>query len=172
VTLGVVDALQSVHVAEEESERDTGLEPPCDRGLECARVRQAGEEVALREEAQPLDKLAVARGKPAEEAAHRRVREEAKRRREREELGRRDVRIDDDAEREERDSDRAGENPARHTAGQRECGDREIEEMGDAEPRNLEDDECREHERVARNREAQDERSVLIGRVHTLSSGE
>jgi len=37
VTLGVIDALQSVHVAEEKCERDTGLEPARDRGLE-ARV--------------------------------------------------------------------------------------------------------------------------------------
>ena len=129
------------------------------------------QKVALRENAQSLDELAVPRREPTEQAPHRRVREEAKRRRQREELRRRDVGIDDDAQGEEGDSDRPGQNPPLHTAGQRQRGDREVEKVGDSEPRDLEDDERHEHERIARDREAQDERSVLVGRVH-LSKGQ
>jgi len=71
----------------------------------------------------------------------------------REELRRLDVGIDDDAEGEEGDGDRAGENPALHTAGQRQRGDRKVEKVGDSQPRDLEDDERHEHERIARDRE-------------------
>jgi len=138
VALRIVDGLEPVHVAEQERERNAGLEPPRDGGLECACVRQPRQKVALRENAQSLDELAVARREPAEQAAHRRVGEEAKRRRQREELRRRDVGIDDDAEGEERDGDRAGQNPALHTAGQRQRGDRKVEKVGDSEPRHLE----------------------------------
>src|SRR5256714_7568711 len=71
----VVDPLGPVHVPEHERERNSRGEPAVDRGLEGARVRQAGEEVPLGQSPEAIDELAVVTGEPADQHADAHARE-------------------------------------------------------------------------------------------------
>ena len=106
-----------IEIADEQCERLAGRETPVDRELEGARVRQPGDEVALRENLQLGVRRAVVRREPAEQRSDGDVVDEPDRRRDREDLARRQVVVEQDADRVEHRRDTTG----RGAPGRPEC---------------------------------------------------
>jgi hypothetical protein len=155
--------------SEQEAERPLLLEQLVDRLFEGAHVRQPRQAVTLREHLQPRDQLAVPLCIPADQRPRRREREQPDRRRDRDRVERRKCRVEHDGHRVQRSGSRTGESAEPSTADQRDQGDRDVEEVAEAETRRLHEHERGVDRDETREGEAQDQPHMRVDAVHATS---
>ena len=168
--VAVVRLLQVVEVGEEDREAPTAGAAALERGLERARVEQAGEVVPVGQLPQALDERTVPRRERADERAAGDERDRADRGRRRQHVRRGDPMVEEDAEHVEQRREGARAGPEERPGDERHEHDRQVEEVPDPEPRHLEREVRRRDQRIAGERSEENRAAVREGRIHLAHS--